>query len=38
MNQLAIAETNKTAAIVVKLSEHVLSHGHTVWRDSLYSS
>jgi hypothetical protein len=32
------AETNKTAAIVVKLLEHCLGRGYTVWMENFYSS
>jgi hypothetical protein len=38
MNQLVTAEINKTAAIVLELSENLLGHGHTVWMVSCYSS
>jgi hypothetical protein len=38
MNQFTTAETNKTAEIVVKLSDHLLGHGHTVWMDNFYNS
>jgi hypothetical protein len=33
-NQFVIVETNKTAAIVVKVLEHVLGHELTVWMNS----
>jgi hypothetical protein len=29
---------DKTAAIVVKLSENLLGHGHIVWMDNIYNS
>jgi hypothetical protein len=32
-NQFVSAETNKTAAIVVKLTENLLGRGHTVRMD-----
>jgi hypothetical protein len=32
--QCVAANTNKTVAIVVKLSEHSLGHEHTVWMDN----
>jgi macrodomain Ter protein organizer (MatP/YcbG family) len=35
--QFVNAETNKTAAIVVKLTEN-LGCGHTVWMDNFYNS
>jgi hypothetical protein len=35
---LLSAETNKTAAIVVKLTENLFGHGHTVWMDNFYNS
>jgi hypothetical protein len=38
MSQFVTAETNKTAEIVVKLLEHLLGHGHTVWMDSWLGS
>jgi hypothetical protein len=38
MNQFMTAETNKTAVIVVKLSDHLLGHGHIVWMDNFYNS
>jgi hypothetical protein len=37
-NQFIGAETNKTAAIVVKLAENLLGHGHAVWMDNFYNS
>ncbi|XP_021941441.1 piggyBac transposable element-derived protein 4-like [Zootermopsis nevadensis] len=37
-NQFVTAETNKTAAIVVKLIEPLLGRGHTVWMDKFYNS
>jgi hypothetical protein len=37
-NQFVSAETNKTAAIVVKLTENLLGRGHTVWMDIFYNS
>jgi hypothetical protein len=37
-NQFASTETNKTATIVVKLTENLLGHGHTVWMDNFYNS
>lgn len=38
MNQFVAAETNKIAAIVIKLLEHFLGHGHAVWMDKFYKS
>jgi hypothetical protein len=38
MNNSVTADTNKTTEIVVNLSEHLLGHGHTVWRDNFYDS
>jgi hypothetical protein len=38
MNQFDTVETNKTATIVVKLSEKLLDGGHAVWMDSFYNS
>lgn len=38
VNQFVTAETNITEEIVVKLSETLFGHGHTVWMDSFYSS
>jgi hypothetical protein len=38
MNQFVAADTNKTAAIVVKLSENILGSGPTVWTDRFYDS
>jgi hypothetical protein len=32
-NLCVAAETNKTAAIVIKLLEHLIGHGYTVWMD-----
>jgi hypothetical protein len=37
-NQFVSSETNKTAAIVVKLTENLLGRGHTVWMDNFYNS
>jgi hypothetical protein len=37
-NQFVSAETNRTAAIVVKLTENLLGCGHTVWMDNFYNS
>jgi hypothetical protein len=37
-NQFVSAETNKTTAIVVKLTENLLGQGHTVWMDNFYIS
>jgi hypothetical protein len=37
-NQFVSTETNKTAATVVKLSEHLLGHGHIVWMGNFYNS
>jgi hypothetical protein len=37
-NQFVTAETNKTAAIVVKLTESLLGRGHTVWIHNFYNS
>jgi hypothetical protein len=37
-NQFVTAETNKTAAIVVKLLENLLDYGHTVWVDNFHNS
>jgi hypothetical protein len=36
-NQFVTAGTNKTAAIIVKLSEHLLDHGYTVWIDNFHN-
>jgi hypothetical protein len=33
-----VPETNKTAAILVKLVENLLGRGHTVWMDNIYNS
>jgi hypothetical protein len=33
-NKFMTPETSKTAAIVVKLVQNLLGHGHTVWMDS----
>jgi hypothetical protein len=38
MNQFVTAETNRTAATVVKLLEYVLGHRYTEWMDSFYNS
>jgi hypothetical protein len=38
MNQFVTADTNKTAAIVVKLSENVFGSGSTVWMEKFYNS
>jgi hypothetical protein len=37
-NQFVSAETNKTTAIVVKLTENLLGCGHTVWMDNFHNS
>jgi hypothetical protein len=37
-NQFVNSDTNKTAAIVFKLVEPLLGHGHTLWMDSFYIS
>jgi hypothetical protein len=37
-NQFLSAETNKMAAIVVKLTENLLGPGYTVWMDNFYNS
>jgi hypothetical protein len=37
-NQFVSAERNKTAAIVVELTENLLGRGHTVWMDNFYNS
>jgi hypothetical protein len=37
-NQFVSAETNKTAAIVVKLRQNLLGRGRTVWMDNFYNS
>lgn len=37
MNQFAAADTNKTTAIVVKMSENPLGHGHSVRMYSFYN-
>jgi hypothetical protein len=37
-NQFVSAETNKTTAVVVKLTENLLGRGHTVRMDSFYNS
>lgn len=36
MDQFLTAETNKNAAIVVKLLHH-LGHGYTAWMDNFYN-
>jgi hypothetical protein len=35
---IVTAETNKTAAIVVKLTENLLGRGHTLWMDIFHNS
>jgi hypothetical protein len=37
-NPFVTAETNKTAAVMIKLLEHCLGHGHTMWMDRFYRS
>jgi hypothetical protein len=37
-NQFVSAETNETAAIIVKLTENLLGRGHTVWMNNFYNS
>jgi hypothetical protein len=37
MNQFVTADTNKTAAIVVKLSENIFGSGSTVWMEKFYN-
>jgi hypothetical protein len=38
MNQFVTADINKTAAIVVKLSENIFGSGSTVWMGRFYNS
>jgi hypothetical protein len=38
MNQFVTAETNKTAAMVVKSLEHLLRGGHTAWMNNFCNS
>jgi hypothetical protein len=37
-SQFVSAETNKTVAIIGKLTENLLGRGHTVWMDNFYNS
>ena len=37
-SSLITPETPKTAAIVLKLLEHLLGRGHTLWMDNFYNS
>jgi hypothetical protein len=36
-NEFVNSETNKTAAIVIKLAKPLLGRGHTVWMDNFYN-
>jgi hypothetical protein len=35
-HQYVNADTDKTSAVIIKLAEHLLDHGQTLWMDNLF--